>query len=300
MSRQYAFKQVDVFTRRIFGGNPLAVFTDGAGLTSAEMQAIALEMNLSETTFVLPPEQPGSVAQVRIFTPRAELPFAGHPTVGTAWVLARLGLVPAGQDEITLELGLGPIRVTFEDAADPDAFIWMNQGAATFGEVVTERPAIASALGVESADLAPDLPVQTVSTGLPFLFVPFATAAAVDRATLSSAGFSGAALDARGAFLFHSAPGSNRAYARMIATIGGGVWEDPATGSANGPLGAYIVAHGLSSGEPLVEIVSEQGTRMGRQSFVHIRVETAAGAPRNISVGGAVVPVVEGVLSLPE
>jgi PhzF family phenazine biosynthesis protein len=86
----------------------------------------------------------------------------------------------------------------------------------------------------------------------------------------------------------------------MIATIGGGVWEDPATGSANGPLGAYIVAHGLSSGEPLVEIVSEQGTRMGRQSFVHIRVETAAGAPRNISVGGAVVPVVEGVLSLPE
>ncbi len=107
MTRSYEFLQVDVFTNQIFGGNPLAVFTDGSGLSSAEMQAIALEMNLSETTFVLPPENPDHLAKVRIFTPRAELPFAGHPTIGTAWVLAQSGKIPAGTDEIVLELGTG-------------------------------------------------------------------------------------------------------------------------------------------------------------------------------------------------
>ena len=299
MSRAYSLCQVDVFTDRIFGGNPLAVFTDGAGLSTDEMQAIALEMNLSETTFILPPEDPANLAKVRIFTPRAELPFAGHPTVGTAWVLARLGQVEPGRQRITLELGLGPVAVDFEDVGDPGAFIWMNQGTATFGEVLTDRDAIAEALNVEPADLAPDLPIQFVSTGFPFLFVPFATSAAVDRATLSSGGFAGASTNAGGAFLFHSVPGSDRAYSRMIATIGGGVWEDPATGSASGPLGAYIVEHGLSSRGSSVEIVSEQGTQMGRQSFVHIRVASDGEAPGEISVGGSVVWVFDGTLRIP-
>lgn len=298
MSREYSFQQVDVFTDHIFGGNPLAVFIDGGGLSSAEMQAIALEMNLSETTFVLPSDDPNSLAKVRIFTPHAELPFAGHPTIGTAWVLAQAGRIVTGNATATLELGLGPVGVSFDDASDPNAFIWMNQGEATFGEIVEDRDAIAGALNVDADDLAPDLPVQYVSTGLPFLFVPMTTPEAVDRAQLSGSEFGGAT-DAGGAFIFSSEPGSDRAYSRMIATIGGATWEDPATGSASGPLGAYIVQHGLSSGGSMVEIVSEQGTRMGRQSFVHIRVAIEDAAPKSISVGGSVVPVFDGVLRIP-
>jgi trans-2,3-dihydro-3-hydroxyanthranilate isomerase len=300
MSREYAFKQVDVFTDRIFGGNPLAVFTDGAGLTTDEMQAIALEMNLSETTFVLQPENPGSLAKIRIFTPRAELAFAGHPTVGTAWVLAQMGAIPAGQDQITLDLGLGPIGVDFEDAANSGAFVWMNQGTATFGEIVEDHDEVAKALGVEWHDLARDLPVQFASTGFPFLFVPMSSPGAVDRARLSDPSLTAAVPNVGGTFIFHIEPRSNRAYSRMITTIGGAISEDPATGSASGPLGAYVVEQGLSSGGPMIEIVSEQGTQMGRQSFVHIRVANEAGSPGEISVGGGVVPVFDGVLRLPD
>ncbi len=299
MMRAYEFQQVDVFTDRMFGGNPLAVFTDGRDLSDDEMQAIALEMNLSETTFVLPPDNANHVARIRIFTPRAELPFAGHPTVGTAWVLARLGRIPANVSRATLELGIGPVGVTLEGPPGDPRFIWMHQKAAEFGEIIEDRDAIASALGSTAADLAPDLPVQFVSTGFPFLYVPFVSEVAVDRATLSGRGFADAPVEAGGAFLFHSAPGSNRAYSRMIATIGGAIWEDPATGSASGPLGGYLVHYGHATGEGVVEITSEQGTKMGRQSFVHLRVSVDNGQPGAIDVGGSVVPVIKGVLEIP-
>ncbi len=147
--------------------------------------------------------------------------------------------------------------------------------------------------------LVQGLPIQYVSTGFPFLFIPLTSPELVDKAVLSSSGFDGASVDAGGAFLFHSEPGSDRAYSRMIATIGGAIWEDPATGSASGPLGAYIVEHGLSSGAAEVEIISEQGTQMGRQSFVHIRVAVEDGSPGEISVGGTVVPVFRGTLRIP-
>ncbi len=299
MTRAYAFQQVDVFTSRIFGGNPLAVFTDGQGLSDAEMQAIALEMNLSETTFVLPPANPDHAARVRIFTPRAELAFAGHPTVGTAWVLAKLGHIPRDATAATLELGVGPVDVTLQGPPGDPSFIWMHQRPAEFGEVVEDRDAVAGALGVSPDDLAGDLPIQFVSAGLPFLYVPFVSEPAVDRASLSPNGFGGTPIKAGGAFLFHSAPASNRAYSRMIATIGGAVWEDPATGSASGPLGGYLVEYGLATGDGSVEIVSEQGTQMGRQSFVHIRVAMDDRKPGPIDVGGAVVPVLEGRLVIP-
>lgn len=299
MTRTYEFKQVDVFTERVFGGNPLAVFLDGRGLSDAEMQAIALEMNLSETTFVLPPDDEAHLARVRIFTPRAELPFAGHPTVGTSWVLARLGRVPQGASEAVLELGIGPIGVTLEGPPDDPSFIWMHQGKAAFGDLVENRESVAEALGLEGDDLAEGLPVQFVSTGVPFLYVPLVSPDAVDRAALSSRGFQGASVDAGRTFLFHSEPGSMRAYSRMIATIGGAIWEDPATGSASGPLGAYLVEYGLAGGQGSVEIISEQGTRMGRQSFIHIRVAVEAKGPGEVSVGGSVVPVFDGILTMP-
>ena len=300
MSRTYEFQQVDVFTDRMFGGNPLAVFTDGRDLSTAEMQAIALEMNLSETTFVLPPNDPAGLAKVRIFTPHAELPFAGHPTVGTAWVLANSPEFDVNSDAIDLELGVGPIKVEYDDRHDPTSTIWMHQGRATFGDIVEDRDAVAASLGVDSGDLVRDLPVQFVSTGLPFLYVPFATREAVDRASLTGTGISAGNVKAGGAFLFHCDVGADRVYSRMIATIGGAVWEDPATGSANGPLGAYVVQHGLSSerSNP-VEIVSEQGVQMGRPSTIRIRVAIEGGTPGAIQVGGAVVPVFDGVLRIP-
>lgn len=300
--RAYEFVQVDVFTERQFGGNPLAVFLAAEGLTDEEMQAIALEMNLSETTFVLPPANPDHAARVRIFTPNQELPFAGHPTVGTTWVLATRGTLPAGARTLTLELGVGPIDVTIEgDPANPE-FIWMNQGQAEFGEIARKRDEIAASLGLTAADLAPDLPIQAVSTGLPFLYIPLRDAEAVDRITprpdevvelLSEI------VERRvGVFVFAPDPAGNRAYSRMIGVIAGGFREDPATGSASGPLGAYMVKYGSTTGSGTVDIVSEQGTLMGRQSFVHIRVERDGDEPGDIHVGGQVVPVLTGTLRL--
>lgn len=299
-ARSYEFVQVDVFTTRRFGGNPLAVFLDGRGLSDEEMQSIALEMNLSETTFILPAEMSGNAARLRIFTTSRELPFAGHPTIGTTWVLANQGRT-GDADDITLELGIGPISVTVQGPATNPEFLWMRQGEATFGPIVDDRAGVVSALGLSDGDLAPTLPIQPASTGLPFLYVPLANPEAVDRAEADARALPAivsAAGDASGAFLLASEPGSNRAYTRMFATMGNAIWEDPATGSASGPLGAYLVQHGVTTGEGEVEIVSEQGTKMGRQSFVHIKVETVNGRPGAVQVGGSVVPVFEGKLTL--
>lgn len=296
MSRAYPFVQVDVFTNRIFGGNPLAVFLDGRGLSDGEMQAIAMEMNLSETTFVLPPEDVTHVARVRIFTPSAELPFAGHPTIGTSWVLREQGVVPGDAESFVLELGLGPIIVR----VDQD-FLWMDQSAATFGPVVEDRAAVADAIGLEVDDLLPDMPVQPVSTGSPFIYVPLRDPATVDRVAPKLDAYqqlvARVGWKTRSAFFF--APKSDGgAYARMIGIGRGELREDPATGSANGPLGAYLVKYGIVRGEGVIEIVSEQGTAMGRQSFIHLRVASGNGDPGRVEVGGQVVPVFEGVLTL--
>jgi trans-2,3-dihydro-3-hydroxyanthranilate isomerase len=296
MSRAYEFVQVDVFTNRIFGGNPLAVFLDGRGLSDAEMQTIAMEMNLSETTFVLPPDDDTHAARVRIFTPSAELPFAGHPTIGTSWVLRDRGVVPADADSFVLELGVGPIAVRI----DGD-FLWMDQGAATFGPIVEDRAAVADAIGLGVEDLLPEVPVQAVSTGSPFIYVPLRDPATVDRVAPKLDAYQQlvkrVGWGTRSAFFFAPKPDGG-AHARMIGIGRGMLREDPATGSANGPLGAYLVKYGLARGDGLVEIISEQGTAMGRQSFIHLRVASENGEPGRVEVGGQVVPVFEGVLRL--
>lgn len=295
--------QVDVFTDRLFGGNPLAVVLDGGGLADAEMQAIAGEMNLSETTFLFPPTRRDCAARVRIFTPRRELPFAGHPTLGTAWVLASEGRLPPGAKTLALEEGIGPVPVEFEGEPGHPSFVWMRQRDATFGPEIADRGAAARALTVTEDDLLPRAPVQSASTGNSFLFVPLRDRATVDRAALDvhalTMGLGDAA--ALGVFVFgpDPHPSGARVYSRMFAPHTSGVPEDPATGSASGPLGAYLVRHGLARGEGELSIVSEQGTRMGRQSFVHIRLRAAAGTATDIRVGGGVVPVLEGRLRLP-
>lgn len=301
-ARTYHFVQVDVFTDRIFGGNPLAVFLDGTGLSDAEMQAIAREMNLSETTFVFPPARDDCAARVRIFTPGRELPFAGHPTVGTAYVLATRGRAPAGATAFALEEGVGPVPVRIEGDPAAPAFVWMRHPAATFGPPRPERARLAAALGLTAADLLPDLPVCVGSTGVPFLYVPLRDPAAVDRAAVDPAALRAWFGDEEplGTFVFapNPAAGPHRVYARMFAAHAMGIPEDPATGAASGPLGAYLVRHGLVASGDEVHIVSEQGTKMGRPSFIHIRVRPQPDGGEAIEIGGGVVPVLEGTLTL--
>jgi trans-2,3-dihydro-3-hydroxyanthranilate isomerase len=299
MGREYAFVQVDVFTDRMFGGNPLAVFLDGRGLGDGEMQSIAREMNLSETTFVLPSTRPDCAARVRIFTPAREVPFAGHPTIGTTWVLAREGRLGDG-DGAALEEGIGPVAVALEGDPRCPSFVWMRHRDATFGPEVPARAEVAAALGLDEADLRPRAPICTGSTGSLFLYVALRDRAAVDRAVLDVAAMRRAFGEAGlpGVFVF-AAERPDGAYSRMFAPHTSGVPEDPATGSASGPLGAYLVTHGLVAPGESVRIVSEQGTKMGRPSFVHIRLRARDGTATDIGVGGSVVPVLEGRLRLP-
>jgi trans-2,3-dihydro-3-hydroxyanthranilate isomerase len=298
--RSYPFVQVDVFTDRIFGGNQLAVFLEPEGLSDAEMQAIALEMNLAETTFVFPPTRADCAARVRIFTPARELPFAGHPTVGTAWVLATRGRL-AGRST-SLEEGIGPVPVRVEGELSAPTMVWMTHRDAQFGAPVPERAALAAALGLAESDLLPDRPILTGSTGVPFLFIALRSPIAVDAAVPDLAAVARASTDERlGVFLFAPDPerGPGRVYSRMFAGDTAGIPEDAATGSASGPLGAYVAEHGMVELPDPIEIVSLQGNKMGRPSLIHIRLQLVGGRATSIQVGGAVVPVLDGVLTLP-
>ena len=302
-AREYRFIQVDVFTDRVFGGNPLAVVLDGQGLADGEMQAIAMEMNLSETTFILPPTRPDCAARVRIFTPRRELQFAGHPTVGTAWVMAVHGLMPGTPSAFRLEEGIGPVPVTLEGDPKQPSFIWMRHGPPEFGPEMANRAEIAAALGLTEADLIPGAPIQTGSTGSRFMFVPLRDRATVDRALLDVPKIIKALGDQPlvGIFLFAPDPDptAGRVHSRMFAPHTSGIPEDPATGSATGPLGAYLVKQKLVKAGGPVSIVSDQGVKMGRHSRLHIRGVERGGVLTEIEVGGGVVPVIDGRLRVP-
>src|SRR5438045_2609815 len=245
---------VDVFTDRAFGGNPLAVFLDGKGMSDGLMQAIAKEFNLSETTFVLPPQNPGNDFRVRIFTPAEELPMAGHPTVGTTFVLTRAGLVRpgTGRTTITLEEGVGPIPVAIDWKNSKPSFIEMQQPLPEFGSPIENRTAIAEMLSLEPEAIRDDLPIQVVSCGVPFLFVPVKTLEAIRRIRFRVDVAERGKVPARNTFVFTMEtefPGSG-VHSRMLAPLLG-ISEDPATGSANGPLGCYVVRHKIlpSDGE---------------------------------------------------
>jgi len=301
-TRQYRFRQVDVFTERPLAGNPLAVFLDPGDLSDQDMRAIALEMNLSETTFVFPSTRADCVARVRIFTPRREVPFAGHPTLGTAFVLASEGRLLGRSSPIALEEGIGPVEVWLEGDVPAPSFIWMRHRTPVWEDEVTDRAGIVEALGLSEADLIPGAPIQVGSTGSPFLFIPLRDRQTVDRAQLDVSAFTRLS-EAPKAGIFAFAPepdpSAGRVYSRMFAPHTSGVPEDPATGSASGPLGAYLVRHRMVRSHDDVRIVSEQGTKMGRQSFVHIRGTARDGELQDIRVGGQVVPVLEGTLRLP-
>lgn len=300
MAQQWAFEQVDVFTHERFMGNSLAVFTDALGLNKTQMQAIAKEMNLSETTFVVPPDDDACAARVHIFTPGQELPFAGHPTIGTAWVLAKNGALPKDATSIQLQETVGRVPVRLEGPARDPSALFLTAPPVTFGAIVAKRAALAAALNLDETDLLPEAPIQIVAAPVPFLYVAAATQALVDRASINHPALlgllAGNAVD--GVFIFTRQPGRQAAYSRMLGLEHIGIVEDPATGSASGPLGAYMLRYGILQAGNRAEILSEQGTKMGRQSFVSIIVERDGDAIRSIEVGGSVVPVLRGELEL--
>jgi trans-2,3-dihydro-3-hydroxyanthranilate isomerase len=295
----YRFHHVDVFTDRMFGGNFLAVFPDASGISGEQMQALANEMNLSETTFLLPPDDPADLARVRIFTPGRELPFAGHPTIGTAFVLATLGRAPSSG--FSLQEEVGRIRIRLEgDIRSPD-HVWMRQPLPRFEPPIASRSEVAQLLSLQASDLI-DAPIRVGSAGVPFLFVPLRSREAVDRAHMRDRDLSslGGGVHLQGVFLFSPIPGGMNAavHSRMLGSEQLGIVEDPATGGASGPLGAYLVQEGLVPPAPRIRIVNHQGIAMGRPSTVLIDVEVHEGKPPQVEVGGQVVPVLEGTVHL--
>ena len=289
--RKLRYHIVDVFTDRAFGGNPLAVFTNGRGIRPELMQAIAKELNLSETTFVLPPEDSENDYRVRIFTPGAELPMAGHPTVGTSFILAREHMIPLGEEEVTIKLeeGVGPIPVTltFKEGA-PD-LIWMRQPLPKFGPRFKDPQLIAEMLSIEPDAIESAWPIEAVSCGVPFLFVPLKSLAAmrairfrldVWERILGDFGVSEVFV-----FTKETELAGSSVHSRMFAPALG-VWEDPATGGASGPLGCYLVRHKVFGESKDSEFTSEQGIEMGRPSIIKIIIEHEAGEIRGVRVGG--------------
>lgn len=298
------YLHLDVFTDRRFEGNQLAVFPDGRGLGAAQMQTIAREMNFSESTFILPAESADTDVRMRIFTPGAELPMAGHPTVGSTFALAARGTIAAGRERFVFGLGVGPTPVGLSWTDGALDFAWMDQRPPEYRVPLSGRDQVAAAIGIEPSRLdATGLPIEEISCGVPFLLVPLATRADVDAASPDMRALKSieSAFPSKhvGVFLFSTEPveAGVTAYSRMFAP-GLGVAEDPATGSASGPLGCYLVKHRLVGPEASQTIVSLQGVAMGRPSRIHVAITGEAGGITRVRVGGRAVVVAEGRLRL--
>ncbi len=293
--RQHRLIHVDVFTRTRFGGNQLAVFPSAEGLSDEEMQAIAREMNFSETTFVLPPTDPTADAKVRIFTPGRELPFAGHPVVGTAFVLAR----DNGKTSLRLELGIGTLGVEADPGDGISGGAVMEQPVPTFEPPPNADPAVlAGLLGLDAADLASETPAEFGSSGNRFLYVRLRSLDAVRRARgvpdALARYYVGDSHPAVYAFCTGGEAPEAAAHGRMFSlALGADVREDPATGSASGPAGGYLLRHGLAGPG---QLLLEQGYEMLRPSQIDVGLTVTDGTLTGVTVGGGVVLVAEGTL----
>jgi trans-2,3-dihydro-3-hydroxyanthranilate isomerase len=287
--RTLQFYWVDVFAERPREGNQLAVFLDGEGLSQELMQEIAREMAISETTFLQKPEKGGS-AKVRIFTTTREMPFAGHPTLGTAYVVAEIQKL---SDMVVLEMGVGDIPVRLEQTSK-GLELEMTQRDPQFGAVIEDRAAVARALGRSIEDLDPDLPVQIVNTGLPFVIVPLRSLDVAQNIRLypeekqkipeaADLGLYTFTQETVGASTVHARPASAGR-------------EDPATGSAAGCLGSYLVKHNVAA--PGSEVVIEQGVEILRPSRLVTKADKDGDKVVNIRVGGQVFVALKGELQL--
>ena len=291
--RRLSFVQMDVFTSVPLEGNQLAVFADGSGLSDAEMQAIAKETNLSETTFILPRDaatERERGVRVRIFTVNEELPFAGHPTLGTAMVLRN----KSGAEEVALDLNVGRIPVRFT-ARDGLPFGMMTQRDPEFTQKHS-REDVARAAGLALDDIADDAPIQTVSTGNPFIIVPLRSLKALQNLAPNWASMKGFLEKTDGKFFYfvsrEAANPEAKLQARMIFYNG----EDPATGSAAGPCIAWAVKYGVV--HPDEQVLLEQGVEMKRRSRIIFSASRNGDKIVNVRVGGHAVEVVRGELFL--
>lgn len=311
---KYSFIQLDVFTDRAFAGNPLAVFPEAEGITDEQMQQIAREMNLSETVFVLPSDKEDVLRRLRIFTPGSELPFAGHPIVGTWNCLAREGVVPLpengnGRVQLKHEVGIGvlPIEIDFQDGVP--VRVTMTQGTFDIRSEIDdwqEQADIARALGLAREDLDETLPIQAVSTGNTMLLVPVRSLADLGNCRPNQNllddifGRNEVLRGGTGCYAFTRETieiGEARAHARFF--VGMGIGEDPATGSAAGPLGGYLVYHDATRVEPVDEVyqfVIEQGDFINRPSRIGLAVKGAPRKVEEVRVSGESVVVARGVL----
>jgi trans-2,3-dihydro-3-hydroxyanthranilate isomerase len=293
-SRRFAMTQWDVFSSNPLQGNSLAVFSDARGLSDTEMQSVAKEMNLSETTFILPRDpkiERERGVRVRIFTVQEELPFAGHPTLGTAFALRG----KSEAQEITLELNVGKVPVRFEDTPNQPTFGEMTQVDPTFG-LVHEREAMARATGLSIEDFDATLPIQTVSTGMPFTIAPLKSLAVIQKLRVDLHRATEYLEKTGGKFLYFVAretvdPAAGL-HARMLFYNG----EDPATGSAAGCTAAWMVQHGVAESDQRVLI--EQGVEMQRPSRIFVRASRGDNRIVNVRVGGNAIEVIRGEVFL--
>jgi trans-2,3-dihydro-3-hydroxyanthranilate isomerase len=292
--RRLAMAQWDVFSSKPLEGNSLAVFFDARGLSDPEMQSIAKEMNLSETTFICP-RDPATERErgvrVRIFTVQEELPFAGHPTLGTAFALRG----ESGLKDVMLDLNVGKVPVGFEETAGQPAFGEMTQVDPVFG-VQHDREAVARATGLRAEDFDPSLPIETVSTGVPFTVTPLKSLAVIQNLRVDLNRASQYLEQVGGKFFYFVAretvDPAGRLHARMIFYNG----EDPATGSAAGCAAAWMVAHGVAA--PDERVLIEQGIEMQRPSRILVRAARRDNRIVNVRVGGNAIEVMRGEVFL--
>ena len=293
-ARRLSMTQWDVFTSVPLEGNSLAVFSDGRGLSDCEMQAVAKEMNLSETTFIIPrdPEtERERGVRVRIFTVQEELPFAGHPTLGTAFALRG----ESGSAEIALELNVGRVPVRFDENPGLPVFGEMTQVDPEFG-VKHDREALSRAIGLKAEDLDATLPIETVSTGLPYVITPLKSLSIIQNLRVDLYRASEYLEKTGSKFLYfvtrETVDAAARLHARMLFYNG----EDPATGSAAGTAAAWMVAHGVA--QPDERVLIEQGIEMQRPSRIFVRAARRDNRIVNVRVGGNAIEVLRGEVFL--
>ncbi|HEX6573327.1 MAG TPA: PhzF family phenazine biosynthesis protein [Gemmatimonadaceae bacterium] len=296
MSR--AFHIADVFTSKAFGGNQLAVVPDARGLKTEQMQALAREFNFSESTFVFPPDDSRNTRRVRIFTPGGELPFAGHPTVGTAFVLASIGEIELTGDEthIVFEENVGPVPVTIRQSNGKPVFAQLTAAK------IPERTgsgynagAIANSLGISANDILGDASaIESWSVGLPFMFVPLKTRSALEKLRIDTAAWHEAIGEDPASQVFLFVQESDAIRARMFMPDFG-IPEDPATGSAVAALAGYLGAR-TSMRDGTLKVPVHQGVEMGRPSLLELEADLSDGRVRAVRVGGASVLIASGTL----
>jgi trans-2,3-dihydro-3-hydroxyanthranilate isomerase len=294
--RSFKFFTCDVFTERRFGGNPLAVLTDARGLSDDEMQLIAREFNFSETTFVLPPADPRNTARVRIFTPTRELPFAGHPTVGTAFVLATLGIIAREARDIVFEEGVGAVPVRIERDGNG-----VKRCTLTVAQLPQQGPAapgrddIATLLSLEAKDVLDG--AESWSCGLPFLVVPVSSTAALAQCVPNEAAVARTLANYPTRALYPVAREGDDLWRVRCFVPHQTIVEDPATGSAAAGFAGWLVAR-APRGDSTLRVRLNQGIEMGRPSELAVEIDRVRGRVSSVRVGGSAVMVTEGTLSV--